>query len=139
MSVFGWSLRVMRTPAALAGASVQVVCAERGRSGLRGLTALPPLLGAAQHLLGEFKLHGANLRDPLLKDARVRQAIACAINRKLIIETLLRGHAQTAESLLPVNHWAWNGDVARYDFDPARAAMRLACVPAQMACVFIWR
>lgn len=24
-----------------------------------------PLLGAAQHLLGEFKLHGANLRDPL--------------------------------------------------------------------------
>lgn len=24
-----------------------------------------PLLGAAQHLLGEFKVHGANLRDPL--------------------------------------------------------------------------
>jgi hypothetical protein len=25
----------------------------------------PPLLGASQYLLGEFKLHGANLRDPL--------------------------------------------------------------------------
>jgi len=25
-----------------------------------------PLLAAAQHLLGEFKIHGANLRDPLL-------------------------------------------------------------------------
>jgi hypothetical protein len=27
--------------------------------------ACEPLLAAAQHLLGEFKLHGANLRDPL--------------------------------------------------------------------------
>lgn len=27
--------------------------------------ACPPLLAAAHHLLGEFKLHGANLRDPL--------------------------------------------------------------------------
>jgi peptide/nickel transport system substrate-binding protein len=68
---------------------------------------------------------GFNLRDPLLKDARVRQAIACAINRKLIIQTLQRGHAQPAESLLPTNHWAWNGDVARYDYDPARAARLL--------------
>ncbi|HEY1255855.1 MAG TPA: ABC transporter substrate-binding protein [Terracidiphilus sp.] len=62
-----------------------------------------------------------NLRDPLLKDVRVRQAIAFAINRKLIIQTLRRGHAQLAESLLPTNHWAWNGNVVRYDYDPARA------------------
>jgi len=66
-----------------------------------------------------------NLRDPLLKDARVRQAIACAIDRKQIIESLLRGHAQPAESLLPANHWAWAGDVARYEYDPARAARLL--------------
>ncbi|MGD0939394.1 MAG: ABC transporter substrate-binding protein [Terracidiphilus sp.] len=66
-----------------------------------------------------------NLRDPLLKDARVRQAIACAIDRNLIIQSLLRGHAQPAESLLPANHWAWTGNVARYDYDPARAARLL--------------
>jgi len=66
-----------------------------------------------------------NLRDPLLKDARVRQAIACAIDRKLIIQTLLRGHAQPAESLLPASHWAFTGDVARYDYDPARARQLL--------------
>jgi peptide/nickel transport system substrate-binding protein len=65
-----------------------------------------------------------NLRDPLMKDARVRQAISCAIDRRLIIETLMRGHAQPAESLLPTNHWAWNGDGARFDYDPSRA-MRL--------------
>jgi peptide/nickel transport system substrate-binding protein len=62
-----------------------------------------------------------NLRDPLLSDARVRQAIACAIDRNLIIQTLLLGHAQPALSLLPVSHWAWSGDGPRYDYDPARA------------------
>jgi len=66
-----------------------------------------------------------NLRDPLLKDARVRQAIACAIDRSLIIRTLMLGHAQPAESLLPASHWAWSGDVARYDYDPARATRLL--------------
>jgi peptide/nickel transport system substrate-binding protein len=68
---------------------------------------------------------GFNLRDALVSDARVRQAIACAIDRKLIIQTLLRGHAQTAESLLPTSHWAYTGDVAHYDYDPARAARLL--------------
>jgi peptide/nickel transport system substrate-binding protein len=66
-----------------------------------------------------------NLRDPQLKDARVRQAFACAIDRKLIIDTLLRGHAQPAESLLPASHWAWTNDVAHYEYDPARAARLL--------------
>jgi len=62
-----------------------------------------------------------NVRDPLLKDARVRQAIACAIDRQLIVQTLQQGHARLAESLLPPSHWAYSGNVARYDFDPARA------------------
>jgi peptide/nickel transport system substrate-binding protein len=62
-----------------------------------------------------------NARDPLLRDARVRRAIAFAINRKLIIDSLLRGHARPAISLLPTSHWAWTGDVDRYDYDPARA------------------
>ena len=66
-----------------------------------------------------------NVRDPLLSDARVRQAISCAIDRKLIIQSLMLGHAQAAISLLPVEHWAWSGDVARFDYDPERAAQLL--------------
>ena len=62
-----------------------------------------------------------NLRDPVLKNVLVRQAIACALNRELIIRTLLGGHARPAQSLLPPNHWAWANDVARYDYDPGRA------------------
>ena len=64
---------------------------------------------------------GFNLRDPLLQDVRVRQALACAIDRNLIIQTMLGGHAQSSTSLLPVSHWAYTGDVDRYDYDPARA------------------
>ncbi|MGB8480265.1 MAG: ABC transporter substrate-binding protein [Acidobacteriaceae bacterium] len=66
-----------------------------------------------------------NLHDPYLRDARVRQAIAFALNRPLIIATLLRGMARPAESLLPPNHWAYTGDVAHYDYNPQRARQLL--------------
>jgi len=67
----------------------------------------------------EIQYLAFNVRDPLLADARVRQAIAWAIDRRLIIKTLLRGHAQAADSLLPKGHWAWTDQVARYEYDPA--------------------
>ena len=66
-----------------------------------------------------------NVRDALLKDVRIRQAIACAVNRDLLIKTLVQGRAHPAMSLLPTSHWAFTGDEARYDFDPARAARLL--------------
>jgi peptide/nickel transport system substrate-binding protein len=62
-----------------------------------------------------------NLRDPYLRDIRVRRAIAYAVNRPLIIETLMHGQAEPAESLLPPGHWAYNGKVQHYRYDPARA------------------
>jgi len=65
------------------------------------------------------------VRDPLLSDARVRQAIACAIDRELLIKTLIGGHARPAESLLPEEHWAWAGEGPHFDFDPARAEQLL--------------
>jgi peptide/nickel transport system substrate-binding protein len=73
----------------------------------------------------EIQYLAFNTRDPLLTDVRVRQAIAFSIDRKLIIQTLLRGHARPALSLLPANHWAWTGDVAHYDYDPERAEQLL--------------
>jgi peptide/nickel transport system substrate-binding protein len=62
-----------------------------------------------------------NERDPLLQDARVRQAIAYAIDRGTIIQALMRGYARPAASLLPMGHWAWTEDAVQYDYDPARA------------------
>jgi len=69
----------------------------------------------------EIQYLSFNLRDPLLSDARVRQAISCAIDRDLIIKTLMGGHARPAQSLLPPSHWAFNDDGPRFDYDPTRA------------------
>ena len=64
---------------------------------------------------------GFNLRDPILSDVRVRQAIAYALDRKPMIEYLWRGQAQLARSILPPQSWAYNGDVPAYDHDPGKA------------------
>lgn len=62
-----------------------------------------------------------NLDDPILAHREVRQALAYATDRQSLITYLLRGHGRTADSLLPPNHWAYDSNVAHYDFDPARA------------------
>ena len=62
-----------------------------------------------------------NLRDPVLKDVRVRQAIAYAINRQPMIEYLWRGFAQPAASILPAQSWAYNNDVPAYEHNAERA------------------
>jgi peptide/nickel transport system substrate-binding protein len=62
-----------------------------------------------------------NLRDPILKDVRVRRAIAYAINVQPIIHYLLRDGARPAYSVLPPQHWAYDADVAKYPHDPVRA------------------
>jgi len=66
-----------------------------------------------------------NTTDPILRDARVRQAIACSIDIPLILRTLQAGRAQPTVSLLPEKHWAWTGDVAQYSYDPNRANVLL--------------
>ena len=62
-----------------------------------------------------------NLRDPILKDVRVRHAIAYAINVQPIIHYIWRDQAQPAYSVLPAEHWAYDSNVAKYPFNPARA------------------
>jgi ABC-type transport system substrate-binding protein len=66
-----------------------------------------------------------NTREPALKDVRVRQAMAYAIDREMIIHYLLRDFARPAYSLLPPESWAYNGDVPHYDYNPDRARQLL--------------
>ena len=63
--------------------------------------------------------------DPILKDVRVRRAIAYAIDRATIIHTTLHDRAVAATGMLPTFHWAYDPDVPRYDYDPARARQLL--------------
>jgi peptide/nickel transport system substrate-binding protein len=64
-----------------------------------------------------------NVNDPALRDKRVRQAIACAIDKDALIAALWRGHAKKAETLLPRGHWAAADDASlpQYPHDVERA------------------
>ena len=64
-----------------------------------------------------------NVNDPVLKDKRVRQAVACAMDRQAIVNAIWRGQARLANTLLPVGHWAAasDGDLVQYPHDVARA------------------
>ncbi len=64
-----------------------------------------------------------NVTEPLLADKRVRQAVACALDRQAIVDALWRGRARVANSLLPPGHWARAADaeMASYPHDVTRA------------------
>ncbi len=62
-----------------------------------------------------------NLRDPILRDVRVRQAFAYAIDRRPMIQYLWRDFARPADSILPPQSWAYDADVPKYGFDPEKA------------------
>lgn len=62
-----------------------------------------------------------NLRDPILRDVRVRHAIGYAIDRQSIIEYLRRGLATEAVSLLAATNWAFEPDVFDFIYDPEQA------------------
>jgi peptide/nickel transport system substrate-binding protein len=47
-----------------------------------------------------------NVQDPALRDRRVRQAIAYAIDKPALIAAIWRGQAVSADTLLPPGHWA---------------------------------
>ncbi len=92
-----------------------------------------------------FNVRGAVQGDPSnlspitpaqnpLADKRVREAIACAMDRSVILAALWRGHARLAETLLPPEHWAaaqpdqlaqWPHDLHR-----AQALLEAAGYPA---------
>src|SRR5262249_27113603 len=52
-------------------------------------------------------------------------ALAFATDRAALIRYLLRGQAQVASGILPPNHWAYEGNVAQYTLDTARAEQLL--------------
>ena len=68
-----------------------------------------------------------NVQDPALRDARVRQAIAFAIDKPALIAALWRGNARPADTLLPTGHWAVapDNEVAQYPRNVARAVQLL--------------
>jgi peptide/nickel transport system substrate-binding protein len=69
----------------------------------------------------DYQYIALNLTDPILRDVRVRQAIAHAIDRRAIVEYLRRGLATPASGPLPAISWAFEPGVPQFGHDPQRA------------------
>src|SRR5579884_298198 len=70
---------------------------------------------------GDWSYIGFNLRRPLVQDVRVRQALAYAVDRNLIIDKVLYGLAQPIYSAFGPTCWCYNPDVPHRDYDLAKA------------------
>jgi peptide/nickel transport system substrate-binding protein len=69
---------------------------------------------------------GYNTRKAPLGNVELRRAMNSAINRDEMLATLYDGVGSVAVSPLNPRSWAFARDAERYDYDPARAAERLA-------------
>jgi peptide/nickel transport system substrate-binding protein len=82
-----------------------VVVTTRGREGFAGVVTLIP-----------------NLRRPILGNLKVRQAMAYAIDRRVILDKAYFGKGEVATG--PISRalgWAYNATVSRYDRDLTKA------------------
>jgi peptide/nickel transport system substrate-binding protein len=100
------------------------------------LNAVPPLLLPLFENDARFTVQrapgvgttyvGLNLEAPVLRDVRVREAIAHAIDRRAIVDAKLGGRARLARSWIVPGHWAFDPATAEHAYDPARARALLA-------------
>jgi peptide/nickel transport system substrate-binding protein len=68
-----------------------------------------------------FQYIGMNLTHPILRHQKVRQALACAIDRDSIIRHLLKNTVSEAGGMLSPLNWAYDGSARRWPYDPERA------------------
>jgi peptide/nickel transport system substrate-binding protein len=66
-----------------------------------------------------------NLKHPFFKDARVRQAIAYAIDKSELVDVVLFGLGSPATGPYVQNTWPYNPDVKKYDYNPEKARQLL--------------
>lgn len=69
---------------------------------------------------------GWNLQNPLFRDARVRRAMAMAVDREEIVRYVLYGLGRVATGPFPYHMWYANPHVAPLPYDPEGARRLLA-------------
>ena len=72
-----------------------------------------------------FSYLGFNLQDDVVGQQPVREAIAYAIDRQAIVNTIFSGRARLANALLTPDHWAGHLRLTPYPYAPEQARRRL--------------
>lgn len=68
-----------------------------------------------------YQYIGFNTHCKILKDPRIRKAIAYSINRDIIIEHIFKGFVKKANSMLSPLNWAYCPEMKFYEYDPEKA------------------
>lgn len=71
-----------------------------------------------------FQHIGVNHKNELLNIREVRQAMAYAIDRQGIVDSLLHGYGNVANTAFPINHWGYpenDENIENYEYDPEKA------------------
>ncbi len=109
------------------GARVLSVLGDGADVAMGGLS--PAVIGAAGdhargHVLSSpgiaWAYAGYNLRHAALADLRVRKALAMALDRQHIVDSLLAGRARLSQGMFPPEHWA-HTPLPPIPYDPAAA------------------
>jgi peptide/nickel transport system substrate-binding protein len=74
-----------------------------------------------KHPLNDIHMLLLNLRDPILRDVRVRQAIEAALNRPLIVRSVVHGLGIPIDADQPAFSWAYTQPKNAIRYDPKRA------------------
>lgn len=69
---------------------------------------------------------GWNLRKPMFQDARVRQALAHAVNVPEMVKYIIYGHGQQSTGIFTPQMWFFNPNIQPFDYDPEKARALLA-------------
>ncbi len=72
-----------------------------------------------------FEHVDCNLDNPVLADARVREALLLGLDRATIVQTLFAGKQAVADSFVEPQDAGFTADVPKYPYDPARAKQLL--------------
>ncbi len=83
-----------------------------------------PAIGIALTPVNDLHVLRFNLRDPIVRDVRVRQAIAMAIDRRSLLAAATHGSGVIVNADQPRNGWAYDAATPSIRYDPA-AAKRL--------------
>ena len=62
-----------------------------------------------------------NLGHPVFQDLAVRQALYYAMDKKSIIDAIYYGLPKPTDTFLPTQSWAYNPDLPKQSYDPAKA------------------
>ncbi|MDR2488428.1 MAG: peptide-binding protein [Desulfovibrio sp.] len=76
-------------------------------------------------LASSYVYMGYNLKSPLFSDARVRRALAYAVNKGDIVKAALLGQGVSTIGPYKPDSWAYNTGIEDYPHDPAKALLLL--------------